>query len=622
MSKGILRCAWIVSVILLSSGSPASAQAPTQLPEAVIKYADLVLYNGKIHTVDRDDANYSIVQAVAIRDGRFLAVGSDKDALALAGPSTVKVDLKGRTVVPGFIDTHSHLFPLPPREQRARYGRFRLSARNVEEKQKALQEISEFAKGRKPGEWIVTGTSNDLVRAFTIQELDQAAPRNPLFIGGTPSVGAVNSLALKELLSLYPEIEGVFRDEQGKPTGQVETPAVGLIQQEVIPDPPAEVMGPAYKEAIDSWARAGITTWSSRITGAQLTNYIWLDRRGMMTTRLAYSHQWLMDNPDYRAYVKRLGDFVGLGNEMIWNIGASVVSIDGSTPDQCVSLEKRKPAGFSGPFGDCRAFPGMPRYEAYKEALSNGIRVSGVHAAGDKSIDKILDLFLELNKERNLKDLRLNLDHCTMVSPDNVRKASRVPGLMFSCAPKYVFSTAKEVADIWGKEIAHRWVVPVKSLLDAGIKVVWEIDTSEHFKGFPQYHPMLQMQVLVTRMDEDGNVWGPRESIDRRTALLMMTRWAAEYVLREKDLGSIEVGKMTDLAVLDGDLLGAADNDLIKLATLMTMVGGKIVYADPEFVNEIGPAHERILHKYATKHPAYRPSKEVLDWAAKYKPAS
>ncbi|MDA2935337.1 amidohydrolase family protein, partial [Acidobacteria bacterium AH-259-D05] len=596
----------------------ALAQGANQLPEEVIRYAEVVLHNGKIHTVDRDGTDYSVVEAVAIRDGKFVAAGEEEDVLVFSGPNTVKVDLKGRTVVPGFIDTHSHLFPLPPSQDKGQWwARFRLEARSVEEKQRALQEISELANYRRPSDWLIVNTDNNLIRTFTLEELDKAVPNNPLFVGGTPSHGAVNSPTLEKLLEAYPNIEGVSRDAEGRFTGQLRTPAVGVVRQEFLPEAPAEVMGPLYKRVIDAWARTGITTWSSRIMGAELSRYIWLDRKGMMTTRFAYAHQWLMDNPHYRSYVRRLTDFVGLGSEMIWNVGASIVSVDTSTPNQCVSVEKQKPAGYSGPLGDCYALPGMLRYEALKEALLSGMRVSGVHAAGDRSTDHILDLFLEINERRNIKDLRPVLDHCTMLSQDNISKAKNVPGMMFSCAPKYIFGTAKVVGDVWGDEIAHRWVVPTRSLLEAGLKVVWEIDlrTNAIFKGFPEYHPMFQMQTLVTRKDVDGKLWGPHEKIDRRTGLLMMTRWGAEYVLRENDLGSIETGKLADLVMLDGDFLAVADSELVDLATLMTMIGGKVVYIDPEFAGEIGSDHEKILHPYATKSPAHRPSRELLEWA-------
>jgi predicted amidohydrolase YtcJ len=396
---------------------------------------------------------------------------------------------------------------------------------------------------------------------------------------------------------------------------------MGVVDMELIPPYPLEVRVTAYKQEMDRWAGTGITTFSSRVLGAEVSGYTELQRRGLQTMRFAFTHGWLMDNPNYRAFVWRLGDTVGLGDDMLWYIGASITSVDGTLGDNCVSIEKRRPAGSSGPRGDCRALPGMPRYEAMREAMRQGIRVAGVHAAGDRGVDAILDLYLALEKEGvPVAQMRPNLDHCTMISGDNVQKAQKVPGMMFSCAPKYVLGeTGRQASSIWDKEVANNWIVPTKSFLDAGVKVVWENDTGDTFDdrdgSMPQFHPMLQMQVLVTRKSKDGEVWGIRNAIDRRTALVMMTRRGAEYVLRDDRLGSIEAGKLADLVVLDGNWLTTPDNRLVDLATLLTVVGGKVSYVDPAFAAAIGPRLERIQHPHMVRYPAYRPSEAVHQWA-------
>jgi predicted amidohydrolase YtcJ len=206
-----------------------------------------------------------------------------------------------------------------------------------------------------------------------------------------------------------------------------------------------------------------------------------------------------------------------------------------------------------------------------------------------------------------------------MVSGDNVKKAAQIEGMMFSCAPKYVLDTAKRAAQIWDREIANNWVVPAKTILDAGVKMVWEVDDGgtigEGAGGYPIFHPMLQMQILTTRKDEDGNVWGARQALDKKTALLTMTRRGAEYVLREDRIGSIEPGKLADLVVLDGDWLATPEGKLVDLAALLTIVGGRVVYADPGFAAKVGPALDRVQHPHGTRYPAYRPNDEVRKWA-------
>jgi predicted amidohydrolase YtcJ len=627
----MMRSRLLVFFAMLVAPSLAAPVRAQQLPDLVVRWADLVLHNGQIQTVDRDDPKWTVARAVAIRDGKILAVGVDADMLALAGPQTVRIDLKGRTVMPGFIDTHSHLpdYANVPPPVAAKYGRISATG-DMKQRDRALQQIADFAKTYPEGQWIDVSTSQPMLRSFTLEEMDRVAPKHPLYVGGSPSYGAMNSRGFEEVLKYYPDVDGIMVDAQGKRTGQLETPIMGIVTQEFLPALPLEIKVAAYKAIMDRFAGAGITTFSSsvRTGGKQLTGMVEVERRGMMTMRFGFSHGWLMDNPLYHSYVRRIGDMAGVGTDYIWNTGVSTISIDGSLGSNCVSMPMKKlPAGQSDPRGDCRALPGMPRYEAIKDALSNNIRISGIHAAGDRSVGAMLDLFLELKaKGINVQQLRPNLDHCVMLSGDNVQKAAQVPGMMFSCAPKYIIGgSATRASDLWDTEVANNWVMPIKGLMDAGVKVVWEVDSGGSVSGgdsdepdgeagYPIFQPMLQMQSLLTRETADGKVWGARHAIDRHKALLMMTRHGAGYVLREDRLGSIEAGKLADLAIFDGDWAKTPDKQLMDLANIMTIVGGQVVYADPTFAQEVGSQLDRVKHKFAASYPAYRPTPDMLKW--------
>lgn len=135
---------------------------------------------------------------------------------------------------------------------------------------------------------------------------------------------------------------------------------------------------------------------------------------------------------------------------------------------------------------------------------------------------------------------------------------------------------AAGVSRVYGEEYAHRWMLPVKSLIDAGAKVSYGADTHTD----PQRQPMFSLEVLVTRRIIDGRVFGPREAIDRATALLMMTRWGADYVLRNQKLGSLEPGKLADLVVLDKNPLNEAipDENLSEIKVVATIIGGEVAY--------------------------------------------
>ncbi len=604
------RSGVFVAAVMICAAVSLRAQS---LPDLVVNYADVVLYNGKIHTVDKNDPSYSIVEAVAIRDGKFLAVGDSRKMLALAGPQTLRVDLAGKTVTPGFVDTHSHQMEYAklPRPVMAQNGRLRLPVRDPAQKDAALREIEAFAKTRPPGAWIATATSNDMVRTFTLEEMDRVAPANPMYISGTPSYGCMNSKGLEELLKRYPTIDGVQRGPDGKPTGQVETPIMGVVDMELIPPYPLETRITAYKQEMDRWVGAGITTFSSRLYGSEVEGYINMHRRGLELMRLGYSAGWLQDNPNWKAFVQRIGDTIGLGDDLIWNIGVSITSVDGTLGDNCVSIEKKQKAGSSGPLGDCRALPGMVRFEAMKGALEAGIRVSGVHAAGDRGIDALLDLLIDLKKQGvPVDNLRPALDHCLMVSAQNIKKAQQVPGFIFSCAPKYIIGqSGSNMARIWDKEVPNNWLVPMNNIMGAGVKVAWEVDSGEAFGDtqYPIFQPMYQMQAYVTRSDDQGRIWGQPQALDRKKALIIMTRGGSEFVLREDRIGSIEPGKLADLAVFDGDFLSVPDNRLSDLSVLMTLVGGKVVYSDPTYAATLGPQLKRVLHPHAAQYPAYKP---------------
>ena len=188
----------------------------------------------------------------------------------------------------------------------------------------------------------------------------------------------------------------------------------------------------------------------------------------------------------------------------------------------------------------------------------------------------MLDAFDQANQEESILGRSFGLDHGMMVSPEIIEKSAQL-GITWRLQPPMFYSTyVAGVSRVYGEEYAHRWMLPVKSLLDAGAIVSYGADTHTD----PERQPMLNLEVLVTRRVKDGRVFGPREIIDRSTALLMLTRWGADYVLRNEELGSLEPGKMADLVVLDKNPLdrNVADEDLSEIKILATVIGGEVVY--------------------------------------------
>ena len=168
------------------------------------------------------------------------------------------------------------------------------------------------------------------------------------------------------------------------------------------------------------------------------------------------------------------------------------------------------------------------------------------------------------------------MDHCRLVDPADIPRMAKL-GLMMSCQPGAVGDGPRR-ARIYGEEVVHRFTAPIKSMMDAGVRVVFESDTRGNI--WPE------LELFVTRKDDDGKVWGPHERVDRETVLKMITRWAAEYLLREDVLGSLEEGKLADLIVLDRDYMTIPEEAIGDIRVLMNFKGGELVFMDSSVVDE------------------------------------
>ena len=363
------------------------------------------------------------------------------------------------------------------------------------------------------------------------------------------------------------------------------------VAQELLPMTPPNVLAPVFKKELEEWAAIGITTLSSRLTGNEITAYAQLDRQGELPIRLAYTHEIARWNALFVRDIKRMGNLQGHGTDYFWMIGLSVGVPDccpggqgGSTGGSvCSDLEKLEilPEDFFGPGGMCYwDQPGEPSRETVLMANRMGYRVAGVHTFGDKGLEIMLDTFAKASQEKSVLGRRFALDHGMMVSPAVIEKSVELDVIWSMQGPMFYGNRTAVVARTYGEEFGHRWVQPIKSMIDEGLRLTYGADTHSD----PQRQPMFGLELMVTRVTHDGRVWGPREKIDRKTALLMLTRWGAEYVLRENEIGSLEVGKLADLVVLDKNPLDSAipDEELSEIKVLMTIIGGAVAYRSPQ----------------------------------------
>jgi predicted amidohydrolase YtcJ len=570
----------LIFLALFSSEAPAQALSPE-----MIRYADLILHNGKIVTVDE---HFTIAQAIAVRKGKFLAVGKDKEILRLAGPKTVKIDLKDKTVLPGLIDTHNH-----PLDHSLKKYALR-SVPELNENVVSGSSFKEFLDGIKavaekanPDEWVIARLdSNDIAYDFwrnhSYRDLDKVASgRLVLVLQGTR--GLTTSKGLEALRKRYGFDSELLRlpglvDKHGKPSGRFRQEVVRLIQTDLIMQGEREILRDAYYKALLDLAKYGITTWSSSVQPLQALEVLTeLDLDGKLPVRFGYTHALgFASLPNPAGVYERLGVNQGQGSDFLWLIGASPATIDGSYPNLCTSVKAREAIKKRE---ECLAKPGDFKRVGIETIVRSGNRITGLHVAGDLALDHLMDAIEKASKEAGLKPSEIQakrhaVDHCLM-NPrrDQYERIKRL-GIIVSCAPVYIELSAPRILRDYGEEYL-KWNLPVKSLTEAGVKTVMELDTELK----PSKNAFYYIQLLLTR-ETGGKAWNLSEKIDRVTALKMFTRWAAEYVLRENVIGSIEPGKWADLIVLDRDYMTVPESHIGKIQVVLTLIGGRIVYQD------------------------------------------
>ncbi len=576
--------------------------------------ADLVIYNAKILTADNPDPNnFTTAQAAAIYGGKFVIVGSNEQAMAAAGPNTKKIDLGGRTVLPGLVDTHdhvyeygSHFFPKglrPGSEPPISYT----------SKDEFISQIRTIALRTKPGAWIQTTPKGGEMGVIpqlhngevTRFDIDKVTPNNPFFMQwGSENFGMVNSKVLEMLLEKHPKVLGVGKDKKGVANGFLMREATRTVEFELTPDPAPEVLGTYYKMELDEVAAQGLTTVSSKLYADELSGYAWLRANNQLPIRFPYSLGAWGSSPDPDAEFARLlgmqggtGKHIwGEGGDMMWIIGVYLGNIDHvpSIAGSCVSKPYPREAPdfplwrfqLFGPNGQCPLTdPNFNHRQAFEAVAKYGFRSTAMHSGGDRGIDDYLDMVEGLIKKYpDILERRWAIDHCRFVNEAQAERARRM-NIMFSCGPKYVYSGKKgdigAFSILFGEQVAEDVVVPLRRLIDHGIRPVMQLD--QH-----AFHPMLALQVAVNRKDMNGKVWGAQQRINRLEALYAYTRWSSEYVLAEDRIGSVEPNKFADFVVLNRDYLTTPEDEIGRIDILLNVVGGKIVYTNPEFATSMG----------------------------------
>jgi predicted amidohydrolase YtcJ len=537
-------------------------------------YPDSIFTNGKIITADPD---FSVVNAVAIRDGRFVAVGTAEEVGPLAGPSTVIVDLKGSTVLPGLIDTHAHV-------ERAGLIKYTVQLNDVTSVAQALTRISEHAAETPRGRWIRGAQWHPVSqltekRFLTREELDRAAPDHPvcLPIGHFTLVNS-KALALAGITKDTPDPDGgiIHRDKTtGEPNGTLEESAEDLVSN-LLPDWSEDERVDQMKYAMQYFNGFGLTSAiSAAVDPPTLRAHQRIRQRGDASLRISAMYAPTgglnpsMTTDEWEQFFSRIGVFSDFGDDWLSYSGVKL-QIDGGMTLRTAAMRDGYP--------DDPDYKGTiviepERFNALVATANRyGWRV-GVHAVGDAAIDRVLDAYALADAERSIKGRRFIVIHGSLMRRDQMERA-RGLDVRVDAQTSFLWDKAAVVKRYLGEQTANR-AFPMRTMID-----VMGLDSVAQGTDYPinLLSPFVNMYVMVTRRDKNGDVYGAGERVTREEAIRLYTSAAARYSFSENKTGSIEPGKLADMVVLSADILSVPDEALKDIVAMRTIVGGNTVF--------------------------------------------
>jgi len=534
--------------------------------------ADLVLMRGRVITVDAENR---IAEAVAVKDGRILAVGSNEEIRRYIGEGTEILDLEGRAVLPGLIDSHLHLLSL---------GLTMFWINCSSPPMRSIGDIVEAVRHRAeelgPGEWIIgRGWDQSKLeeRRFPNRwDLDEAAPENPVYLIRTCGhVVVVNSRALElaGITSETPQPEGgvIVKDEEGEPTGVLlERPAFWLVQRH-IPPPSFERKVEAIERACRALNEVGVTgVIEPGILPEDMRAYQRARAEGGLTLRVSMMLRGVEGDEPLEKSLRRIGEFplsTGFGDEMLRFLGLKLL-IDGGIGGRTALL--REPyEGEPDNYG-VQTMPVEKLQRLVDEGNLHDMTV-GVHCAGGRAIDIVLKAFEETDRRRSIKGRRFTLIHAYLPSEENFHRCRRL-GVVVASQPSFLHYLGDSFHENVGAERA-RWVKPHRAWIDHGIVVAAGTDSP-----VTPYNPFVSLWAAVTRRTEGGRQLGSEQCVSREEALRMYTIDAAYLSFEEHLKGSLEPGKLADLIVVDRDILTCPVDEIKSTRVLRTILGGKTVY--------------------------------------------
>ena len=545
--------------------------------------ADVMYYNGKIVTLDPERP---IAEAVTISGDRIRAVGTSQEVGRTIGPETRQVNLNGRTVVPGLIDSHVH--PI---------GAALAEIDSEIPIMSSFTELRAHVEGemrKEPGNELifvpkVYSTRLDERRYPTRQEIDSWSGDRPVMLDNGYA-SALNTAALRRagITKETPEPPDgkIIRDDAGEPTGLV-------LGARRLVSPLLTQRRTTFADMVtgltkmqQAYNRVGLTSVIDRsLSPRQIEVYQKLWSEGKLTVRTYMTRTVNAERPleEIEDEIQALGPVTGFGDKML-RVGSLKIFLDGGILIGTAFLrapygEHTEVYGYKDP-----DYRGVLRVE--RETI-NGIAAlcnrlgwqMTAHTTGGASTDALLDAYEAADKASPIKNRRFTLTHANFPNDEAIARAKKL-GVVMDLQPAWYHHDGPALSKVLGPErmkVFH----PYKSIFDAGVIVAGGSDHMIKFdsrKAINPYNPFFGMWMVVSRKTATGEVFNPEQKISREQALKMWT-WNAAYLSFEEDVkGSIEAGKYADLVILDRDIMTCPEDEIREIEPLQTILGGKVIF--------------------------------------------
>ena len=531
--------------------------------------ADLLLTNGNVYTVTEKQPK---AQAVAVKTNRIVFVGSNEDAKKFHAAKIV--DLHGRTIVPGFTDSHCHIFGIGEREMR-------LNLEGTNSRENFLASVKDRVDKTGPSKWI---TGRGWIETFwkppqfpTRQVLDKIAPNNPVFLTRADGHASIANSAALEIARIDKNTADPFGGQilkkNSEPTGMLLDNAQDLVARN-IPKPTEAEREEALLRGIDREIKLG---WCEIQNAGSHKGDIDLIRKAFENGKIKIRFVNAVYGPGEDAQ-----NFLREGstlNAFDYHFTQRTIKVlvDGALGSRGAALLK--------PYSDAPETSGLLTEKPedlrpmFEEALRRGVQVE-THAIGDRANHLILDLYEQAFKavppdERKIREPRWRIEHAQIVDADDIPRFAKL-GVIPSMQPSHAISDLFFAPARLGMDRllgAYAW----QSFIKSGCIVAGGSDAPVE-RG----EPIIEFYAAVARKSlkgESGDGWHHEQAVSREDALKMFTIWPAYAAFQEKDKGSIEVGKLADFTVLSQDIMKIPEAEILQTRNDMTVIGGEIIYS-------------------------------------------